>query len=73
MMSTTDHHGDPLAFKVARRHGLPAPPTGPRREGFKVEARQLAHHQKEAGVPGSSGGAALPSTAEGLAGRRPGR
>jgi hypothetical protein len=42
-MSTTDHHGDPLAFKVARRHGRPA---GPRREVFMRGSSRIIRRRR---------------------------
>lgn len=51
-----DMHGDPLAFRL--RRGAPSPLLAAGRDVIKVEARQLAGHQKEAvvseGVSGSA-------------------
>jgi uncharacterized OsmC-like protein len=58
MTDTIDAHGDPLAFKL--RQGASRSPllASGGRDVIKVEARQLAHHQKEAvvteGADGSS-------------------
>lgn len=58
MTGHIDAHGDPLAFKL--RQGSVRSPllTGSGRDVIKVEARQMAHHQKEAvvteGVDGSA-------------------
>src|SRR5262245_57467337 len=55
LTDTIDAHGDPLAFRV--RQGT-APPTLDGRDMIKVEARQLAGHQKEAVITeGANGGA----------------
>ena len=56
---TLDAYGDPLAFKVRAATGRDPVLAGlPGRDVFVVEARQLAHHQKEAvvtqGVAGSA-------------------
>ncbi len=54
--ATITSHGDPLAFRC-RQGGGGAPPDGARRL-IKVEARQMAGHQKEAVVSaGGDGGA----------------
>lgn len=48
---TIDAHGDPLAFKVRQGSRKPAAPEDdPAERVFKVEARQMAGHQKEAVV-----------------------
>ena len=47
LTDTIDMHGDPLAFLVRRGRGAPIE-SG--RTVFKVEARQMAGHQKEAVV-----------------------
>ena len=57
MTDTIDHQGDPLAFRPRQGRGRsPLLSTG--RDVIKVEARQLAGHQKEAvvtqGADGSS-------------------
>ena len=57
MTETIDHQGDPLAFRLRQGRGRsPLLSTG--RDVIKVEARQLAGHQKEAvvtqGAEGSS-------------------
>jgi uncharacterized OsmC-like protein len=46
LTDTIDMHGDPLAFKL--RQGLPSPLLQGGRDIIKVEARQMALHQKEA-------------------------
>jgi hypothetical protein len=51
---TIDQRGDPIAFRV--RRGSQPPLIGAGREVIKVEARQLAGHQKEAVV--TQGGSA---------------
>src|SRR5882757_9026676 len=47
MTDTIDHHGDPLAFRLRQGRGR-SPLLGTGRDVIKVEARQLAGHQKEA-------------------------
>jgi hypothetical protein len=46
---TIDMHGDPLAFRLRQGRGRP-PLLDGRRDVIKVEARQMAGHQKEAVV-----------------------
>jgi uncharacterized OsmC-like protein len=46
LTDTIDKHGDPLAFKL--RQGSPSPLSQGGRDVIKVEARQMALHQKEA-------------------------
>jgi hypothetical protein len=57
LTDTIDMHGDPLAFRLRQGRGR-SPLLGGGRDVIKVEARQLAGHQKEAvvteGVDGSS-------------------
>jgi uncharacterized OsmC-like protein len=54
---TTDMHGDPLAFCV-RQGRRRSPPLDGGRDVIKVEARQLAGHQKEAVVAEGTEGSA---------------
>jgi len=54
LTDTIDKHGDPLAFKL--RQGNPSPLAQGGRDVIKVEARQMALHQKEAVI--SDGAAA---------------
>jgi uncharacterized OsmC-like protein len=64
LTDTIDMHGDPLAFLVRRGQGAPLK-SG--RTVFKVEARQMAGHQKEAVVTeGADGGAWRLTSDEGL-------
>ena len=49
LTDTIDMHGDPLAFRLRRGRGR-SPLLGGGRDVIKVEARQLAGHQKEAVV-----------------------
>ena len=49
MTDTIDMHGDPLAFKLRQGRGR-SPLLGAGRDVIKVEARQMAGHQKEAVV-----------------------
>jgi len=62
---TLDAFGDPLAFKV-RAATAPAPvrDTLAGRDVFVVEARQLAHHQKEAVVTQGANGSAWRVTSD---------
>src|ERR1700738_1506884 len=60
---TIDMHGDPLAFRVRQRRG-PAPLLGGGRDVIKVEARQLAGHQKEAVVTEGEDGSAWRLTSD---------
>jgi uncharacterized OsmC-like protein len=57
LTDTIDMHGDPLAFRLRQGRGR-SPLLGGGRNVIKVEARQLAGHQKEAvvteGVDGST-------------------
>jgi len=46
LTDTIDKYGDPLGFKL--REGSPSPLTQGGRDVITVEARQMAHHQKEA-------------------------
>jgi len=56
LTDTIDMHGDPLAFKF--RQGGVSPLAGHGRDVIKVEARQMALHQKEAVVTDGTNGAA---------------
>ena len=56
LTDTIDMHGDPLAFKL--RAGASSPLLSTGRDTIKVEARQMAGHQKEAVVTEGAGGAA---------------
>jgi hypothetical protein len=49
LTDTIDMHGDPLAFRLRQGRGR-SPLLGGGRDVIKVEARQLAGHQKEAVV-----------------------
>jgi hypothetical protein len=49
MIHTIDAYGDPLAFRLRQGRGR-SPLLGTGRDVIKVEARQLAGHQKEAVV-----------------------
>jgi uncharacterized OsmC-like protein len=49
MANTIDHQGDPLAFRLRQGHRR-SPLLGSGRDVIKVEARQMAGHQKEAVV-----------------------
>ena len=62
MPDTIDGQGYPLAFKV-RQGSARSPLLSNGRDTIKVEARQLAHHQKEAIVTGGANASAwrLPS------------
>lgn len=58
-MDTIDAHGDPLAFKVRQGpRGSSLPAAAPAERVFRVEARQLAGHQKEAVVTAGEAGSA---------------
>ncbi|MQA79584.1 MAG: hypothetical protein GEV10_14085 [Streptosporangiales bacterium] len=57
MADTIDRHGDPLAFEF-RRGTDPSPLSAGGRAVFTVEARHLAHHQKEAIVTEGATGSA---------------
>ena len=59
IIDTIDSHGHPLAF-LMRQGGGPSPLSGRGRDVIKVEARQLAGHQKEAVV--TEGGVVMAST-----------
>jgi uncharacterized OsmC-like protein len=57
LTATIDTHGDPLAFRLRQGRGR-SPLLGGGRDVIKVEARQMAGHQKEAVVTeGTDGGA----------------
>jgi len=63
--NTIDAHGDPLAFKV--RQGTTRPAVIRNVAGqdvFRVEARQMAHHQKEAVVTEGANGSAWRLTSD---------
>jgi uncharacterized OsmC-like protein len=64
MTDTIDAHGDPLAFKVRATTGRSPLAAGSGRDVIKVEARQLAHHQKEAIVGDGEQGAAWRLTSD---------
>ena len=57
LTDTIDMHGDPLAFRF-REGSAPSPLVGHGRDVIKVEARQMALHQKEAVVTDGTKGAA---------------
>lgn len=58
MADAIDRHGDPLAFEFRRGTDRAPLPTGGGRAVFTVEARHLAHHQKEAIVTEGARGSA---------------
>jgi hypothetical protein len=63
LTDTIDMHGDPLGFKF--RQGSAQPPlTGPGRDVIKVEARQMAGHQKEGVVTDGQAGSAWRLTSD---------
>ncbi len=65
MSNTIDAYGDPLAFKVKAGDAQPSSLTGKAgRDVFKVEARQMDGHQKEAVVTEGQGGAAWRVTSD---------
>jgi uncharacterized OsmC-like protein len=67
MTDRIDQHGDPLAFKLTEGRARSPLLGGSGRDVVKVEARQLAHHQKEAVVTeGASGSAWRLTSDEGL-------
>lgn len=57
IIDTIDSHGDPLAFRLRQGVGR-SPLFRSGRDEIKVEARQLAGHQKEAVVTEGAGGSA---------------
>jgi uncharacterized OsmC-like protein len=60
---TIDANGDPLAF-LLRKGRAPSPMSGGGRDTIKVEARQLAGHQKEAVVTEGADGTAWRLTSD---------
>ncbi len=58
MSNTIDAFGDPLGFKLRDGSGGSPLSTGAGRDVITVEARQMAHHQKEAVVSEGAGGPA---------------
>jgi hypothetical protein len=62
MTDTIDREGDPLAFKL--RRGRPPMFAAQAREVIKVEARQMAGHQKEAVVSEGAQGSAWRLTSD---------
>jgi len=60
---TIDHYGDPLAFRL-RQGRARAPLLGSGRDVIKVEARQMAGHQKEAVVTEGADGSAWRLTSD---------
>lgn len=64
MNDTIDAHGDPLAFKLGQGAGSSPLRAGAGRDVLKVEARQLAHHQKEAVVTDGAQGSAWRLTSD---------
>ena len=66
LTDTIDMHGDPLAFKL-RQGSAASPLTANGRDVIKVEARQMAGHQKEAVVTdGQAGGTWRLTSDEGI-------
>jgi uncharacterized OsmC-like protein len=63
LTDTIDMHGDPLAFRLRQGRGRPRLLTGGR-DVIKVEARQMAGHQKEAGVTEGAEGSAWRLTSD---------
>jgi uncharacterized OsmC-like protein len=63
MTDTIDMHGDPLAFKLRQGRGR-SPLLVSGRDAIKVEARQLAGHQKEAVVTEGTDGSAWRLTSD---------
>lgn len=61
---TIDMHGDPLAFKLRRGAARSPLLSAAGRDAIKVEARQLAGHQKEAVVTEGSEGSAWRLTSD---------
>jgi len=67
LTDTIDMHGDPLAFKLRQGNRRPAPLLAGGRDTIKVEARQMAGHQKEAVVTeGADGNAWRLTSDEGI-------
>lgn len=64
MTDTIDAHGDPLAFKVTQGAALSPVLAAGGIDVFKVEARQMAHHQKEAVVTEGEAGSAWRLTSD---------
>lgn len=63
LTDTIDMHGDPLAFKL-RQARVPSPLLAAGRDVIKVEARQMAGHQKEAVVTLGTDGTAWRLTSD---------
>jgi hypothetical protein len=63
LTDTIDMHGDPLAFRLRQGRG-PSPLRGVGRDVIKVEARQMAGHQKEAVVTEGEDGSAWRLTSD---------
>jgi hypothetical protein len=63
VIATIDGHGDPLAFQFRQGHAR-SPFCGNGRDVIKVEARQLAGHQKEAVVTEGAVGSAWRLTSD---------
>jgi len=67
MTGHIDDHDDPLAFKLRQGRGRSPLLAGGGSDTFKVEARQMAHHQKEAvTTEGADGSAWRITSDEGL-------
>ena len=64
MTDTIDSHGDPLAFQLRQGSGRSPLRDGGGRDVIKVEARQLAGHQKEAVVTEGADGSAWRLTSD---------
>jgi uncharacterized OsmC-like protein len=62
LTDTIDMNGDPLAFKL--RQGVPSPLSSTGRGTIKVEARQMAGHQKEVVVTEGAEGTAWRLTSD---------
>jgi uncharacterized OsmC-like protein len=63
LTDTIEQHGDPLAFRLRQGRGR-SPLLGGGRDTIKVEARQLAGHQKEAVVTEGADGSAWRLTSD---------
>ena len=63
LTDTIDMHGDPLGFKFRQGRGT-SPLTGSGRDTIKVEARQMAGHQKEGVVTDGADGNAWRLTSD---------
>ncbi|HEX2215366.1 MAG TPA: hypothetical protein VHG27_01510, partial [Xanthobacteraceae bacterium] len=64
MTDTIDAHDDPLAFKFRQGKGRSPLLAAGGRDVIRVEARQLAHHQKEAVVTEGGDGSAWRLTSD---------